>query len=743
METGKAIYRLLKDSTDVGDICGDRIYPELAQQDADAPFIVYTVTDTTPSATKNATSKLDTARVELYCVSNDYETGMDLGIAVRSALDRVSGTVSGVEVQSIDFDTSDIQFDPDQRVYVLEQTYDVRIQRTGTAVSIAQFPGNTFTIEEVDGSPTGAVNKLVVSNNSLTISGTTATIDTGGGVTSVNSLTGIVTLYADNLFMESGSAQTIYGKFQSVDGNITDILDILKGTAGTELGVFSDPDDNTQPSLKVTATSALLRGGTGTVISAEQTSPGTLTFAVAAGVSDTETTALTIAGQANGNTITTLQNEVRMSGTLIGFSNASGTVTFSGATSGISYNDLDDLPASVGVTYHDRYSTQAESERSGATATLEIYYTARPDGDGYAESEVSDVGETDTINRTLYYSTKFQADPDTAGDWTQYTTQPADNATFATAKAALLAGLNETDATAETRGTLPLSLKMVRTTTAAAADLLLDTYTGAAAAYSVRKLDKDYTGYCMKVRRASDDVEADIGFDGSGGVDQSAIATHCSGSSGFVSVWYDQSGNSNNATQSTSGAQPQIYNGTAVITTNGKPALDFDGSNHYMISASTITVNSTRSDFAVFALNRNTGAGQGLCSTDSIDGGSRLAQNLRTNTTTAPTLQAAVTIGFPVQVLTGTTSLNTSTQYLMTATQSTSTLTLYLDGTSENSASHTNNTGSSKIGLGVSSGTTGKLEGVLQEIVMYNSDQSSNRTGIETDIDTYYTIPGM
>jgi hypothetical protein len=479
-------------------------------------------------------------------------------------------------VQSIDFDTSDIQFDPDQRVYVLEQTYDVRIQRTGTAVSIAQFPGNTFTIEEVDGSPTGAVNKLVVSNNSLTISGTTATIDTGGGVTSVNSLTGIVTLYADNLFMESGSAQTIYGKFQSVDGNITDILDILKGTAGTELGVFSDPDDNTQPSLKVTATSALLRGGTGTVISAEQTSPGTLTFAVAAGVSDTETTALTIAGQANGNTITTLQNEVRMSGTVIGFSNASGTVTFSGATSGISYNDLDDLPASVGVTYHDRYSTEAESERSGATATLEIYYTARPDGDGYAESEVSDIGETDTINRTLYYSTKFQADPDTAGDWTEYTTQPADNATFATAKAALLAGLNETDATAETRGTLPLSLKMVRTTSAAVTDLLLDTYPGAAAAYSVRKLDKDYTGYCMKVRRASDDAEADIGFDSNGDLDTAAIATHCGVSAGYVSVWYDQAnigGTPNNATQSTASAQPQIYNGTAVITENGKPAI--------------------------------------------------------------------------------------------------------------------------------------------------------------------------
>lgn len=181
METGKAIYKLLKDSSDVGAICADRIYPELAQQDAELPFIVYTVTDTTPSATKNATSKLDTARVELYCISGDYEQAMDMGIAVRGALDRQSGTLSGVEVQSIDFDTSDVQFDPDQRVYVLEQTYDVRIQRTGTAQVVTQFPGNTFTVQEVDGTPSGAVNKLVFSNGTVTIDGSTATVASGAG----------------------------------------------------------------------------------------------------------------------------------------------------------------------------------------------------------------------------------------------------------------------------------------------------------------------------------------------------------------------------------------------------------------------------------------------------------------------------------------------------------------------------------------------------------------------------------
>ena len=528
METGKAIYKLLKDSADVGAICADRIYPELAQQDVDVPFIVYTVTDTTPSDTKNSTSKLDTARVELYCVSDDYEQSMNLGIAVRGALDRHTGTVSGVEVQSIDFDTSDVQFDPDQRVYVLEQTYDVRVQRTGTAVSVASFPGNTFTVEEVDGDPSGAVNKLVFSNGTVSIVGNTATVTTGGSdVTSVNTQIGDVVLDADDI---SDAATT--NKFATQAQ--LDKVDHLTVTQAVDLDTIESD----------TATNNAKVGYTDAAVDAR------IALANTTDLADTPAS-LGTAGQV--------------------------LAVNSGATA-LEFVDQ----STVDTQYHGRYDTEAETERSGATGNVEFYYTARPDGDGTAESETSDVGETDTINRTLAYSTKFQADPDTAADWTDYTTQPADNATFDTAKAALLAGLNETDATAETRGTLPVSLKMTRTTTAAATDLLLDTYSGAAGAYSVRKLDKDYTGNCMQVRRDSDEATQNIGFDSNGDLDTSAISTFCGSANGYVATWYDQSGNSNNATQSTASRQPQIYNGSAVITENGKPILRHESGHTYM-----------------------------------------------------------------------------------------------------------------------------------------------------------------
>jgi hypothetical protein len=472
----------------------------------------------------------------------------------------------------------------------------VRIQRTGTAVSVAQFPGNTFTVEEVDGDPSGAVNKLVVSNGALSISGNTATITTGGGA-------------------------------------FTDLSD-TPGTLGT----------------------------VGQVV------------AVASG------------------------------GTTLEFVDQSG----------------------ADVQYHDRYSTEAESERSGATATLEIYYTARPDGDGYAESEVSDIGETDTINRTLYYSTKFQADPDTAGDWTEYTTQPANNATFATAKAALLAGLNETDATAETRGTLPLSLKMVRTTTAAATDLLLDSYPNAAAAFSIRKLDKDYTGYCMRVREDSGDTEADIGFDGSGGVDQSAIATHCGSANGYVVTWYDQSGNGNNATQSTAGNQPQIYNGTAVITENGKPIIK---SNDITDGFSSIAVDMSGSTISMTSVSRSENPNYSvLCYLiPPIDERMMLGQN-----------GSALTDG-------GQKGFTTSGAELFWNSSS--------QGTSATRGEvftqfYQNQTLATWVGLTAVNGTAIYLSSAqsfwqmhsMQEIIFWESDQSTNRTGIETDINTYFSI---
>lgn len=117
----------------------------------------------------------------------------------------------------------------------------------------------------------------------------------------------------------------------------------------------------------------------------------------------------------------------------------------------------------------------------------------------------------------------------------------------------------------------------ISVTTSAA--LLLDLYPSAAAAYSVRLLRSAYSGSAMRVRRSSDNTESDIGFTALGNLDTTSLTSFCSGTNGFVTTWYDQSGNSQNVTQTTAANQPQIVSSGSIVLANAKPSLYFDGSN--------------------------------------------------------------------------------------------------------------------------------------------------------------------
>ena len=95
----------------------------------------------------------------------------------------------------------------------------------------------------------------------------------------------------------------------------------------------------------------------------------------------------------------------------------------------------------------------------------------------------------------------------------------------------------------------------------------------ATAAYSLRRTRAGYTGSLVRVRRSSDNVEADIGFTVAGDLDTAALLAHTGANSGFVVTWYDQSGNARNATQAVQALQPRIVNAGAVEQKNARPTI--------------------------------------------------------------------------------------------------------------------------------------------------------------------------
>lgn len=112
---------------------------------------------------------------------------------------------------------------------------------------------------------------------------------------------------------------------------------------------------------------------------------------------------------------------------------------------------------------------------------------------------------------------------------------------------------------------------------------ILDKIPGIVAAYSLRKLKSDAT-LCIRLRRDSDDAEQDIVYV-DGILDTATLLTFCGAGNGYITTWYDQSGNTGNLIQTTGSKQPQIVSNGVVLTKNGKPAPYFNSANGTYLDA--------------------------------------------------------------------------------------------------------------------------------------------------------------
>jgi hypothetical protein len=101
-------------------------------------------------------------------------------------------------------------------------------------------------------------------------------------------------------------------------------------------------------------------------------------------------------------------------------------------------------------------------------------------------------------------------------------------------------------------------------------------------AFSMRQLSSAYTGYAIQVRRASDNTTQDIRFTPSGDLDTVSLKAFVGNGDGYVSIWYDQSGNGLNAVQPLTGRQPTIMIGGKINRDNGKPSVYTSGGTGYL-----------------------------------------------------------------------------------------------------------------------------------------------------------------
>jgi hypothetical protein len=272
---------------------------------------------------------------------------------------------------------------------------------------------------------------------------------------------------------------------------------------------------------------------------------------------------------------------------------------------------------------------------------------------------------------------------------------------------------------------------------------LLDTYSGAAAAYSLRRLSSTYTGDAVEVYNGSS--YADIGFNVFGELDTVALAAHCGSNDGFVSKWYDQSGNTNTAAQTTTSKMPKIYDGVTGVITEGsagneKPAVEFDGSDD-VLNGSSINPTNDLTMLVVYNCSSsntfNTLFGQGRGFIGPSEANTDFSYGLNGNNV-EPDVQNTNLTG--VIGLSASTSRNKQELGELYYSRNANAY-VYVDGSLGDSSTTPDYPirNAYSLSIGAANFTPNAR---IQEAIVYNSDQNAagNRANIETNINTFYNI---
>lgn len=267
---------------------------------------------------------------------------------------------------------------------------------------------------------------------------------------------------------------------------------------------------------------------------------------------------------------------------------------------------------------------------------------------------------------------------------------------------------------------------------------LLETYTGSSAAYSLRKLRTGYYGAAIRVRRSSDNTEQDIAFKTNGTLDTVGLTGFVGSGDGFVTTWYDQSGNGKHAYQISASNQPRIVLGGVIDLINNKPSLKF--TNGQMLVTTQNVLSTGNQPYSIYGVSYNNATADStlfFLGADNLNVSNQYL-SLQVNTNGGMTnFRHFWGTGFGWSP-----GLNTNNiqQYYYIG---------YDGSTKYSSTNNTNLTNTQVVSMNLQSPILkiGQLpqvseyyKGYHQELILFNSNSSSTTTGIKSNINSYYTI---
>lgn len=248
-------------------------------------------------------------------------------------------------------------------------------------------------------------------------------------------------------------------------------------------------------------------------------------------------------------------------------------------------------------------------------------------------------------------------------------------------------------------------------------DKLLVNYPGARAAYSFRDLTGNGQAI-VRVRRSSDNTERDFTADG---VRRGDLESFCGTGTGFVVIWYDQSGNNQHAEQSTLSQQGKIVkNGTLVLNGNGNVSLIYDDYSGGMLFPVSGT---NKVFFTVFSSLSNSGQNIvfGFDNLAKFQRNFQIFRNSDSSVSFIPGDEALRTLD--------TTIISTNGDY-----------SLFSNGTLEVSNTFQDPVNTASIGDINKGGAQSSSESLHTEYVIYDSAAISNRLAIEANINNFYKL---